>query len=203
MNSCEAVPLSSWRRPCRWAASPIQPDAAARSSSAPAGPLLPVGLPGQTEDSDVSRFCLIWHILSPTYKLRTKTTTWTPNCLKLLSWINASDTIIVHRPPPPPSVPSGFCSSSSGTWRHRWQGRTGWGSGRSRVPLQGAVRLSGASPGSRSRNRWVIHTRGGFRSGRTASHRLMFPIQHYGMVTPHNKIWNLTQLNVEVKRHFW
>lgn len=56
------------------------------------------------------------------------------------------------------TAPLGSCSSSSGTWRHRWPGRTGWGSGRSRVPPQGVERLSGASPGNQSRSRWKIQS---------------------------------------------
>lgn len=81
--------------------------------------------------------------------------------LKLLRWNNAFDNYTL--PPPPevciqPAIPLGSCSSSSSTWHRRLQGRTGWGSGRSHVPPQGAVRLSGASPGSRSRSRWKIQS---------------------------------------------
>lgn len=43
------LPLSFGRKPCRWAASRIRPDAAARSSSTPAGLRLPAGLPAQTK----------------------------------------------------------------------------------------------------------------------------------------------------------
>lgn len=53
------------------------------------------------------------------------------------------------------SSPSGSCSSSLNTWRRRWQERTSWGSGRTRVPPQGAVHPSGASPGSQSRSRCI------------------------------------------------
>lgn len=48
VDICVTVPLSSWRKPCQWAVSLIQPDVAARSSSARAGLLPPVDRPAHT-----------------------------------------------------------------------------------------------------------------------------------------------------------
>lgn len=127
---CELVPLSSWRTPCRWAASPIQPDVASRSSSAPTGRPLPAALPEHTHITH-RRLKSCSHIIS---NCRVKSQQLTMMMMMM--------------------IPLGSCSSSLSTWRRRLRGRTGWGSGRSRVPPPGAERLSAASPGSRSHNRW-------------------------------------------------
>lgn len=138
------LPPSFWRKPCRWAASLIRPDAAARSASTPAGPRPPAGLPAQTKNL-LSH--LFEHYQGPLYNEPTRVGAdigvrqhYTPSR-------STRNTVI--------SSPSGSCSSSLNTWRRRWQERTSWGSGRTRVPPQGAVRPSGASPGSQSRSRCI------------------------------------------------
>lgn len=130
------LPPSFWRKPCRWAASLIRPDAAARSASTPAGPRPPAGLPAQTK----------------TYFHTCLNITKVHFTMSRPEWVQ---TLVLADEPETISSPSGSCSSSLNTWRRRWQERTSWGSGRTRVPPQGAVHPSGASPGSQSRSRCI------------------------------------------------